>query len=85
LSILATGAVSYQWKWLNGSLWQDVNDLVGAYSGATSPSLTIIGSMDLNGTQYYCEVHSTDQCFASSNAVNLTINPIPPLKIIYHN
>jgi len=85
ISIIATGAVSYQWKWLNGSTWQNVNDIAGSYSGATTSSLTITGSMGLNGTQYYCEAHSTTQCLSTSNSVQLTVNPLPTTSPIYHH
>lgn len=85
LSIVASGAGSYQWKWLNGSTWQNVNDIAGAFSGATTSSLTITGSPGLNGTQYYCEVYSTSHCFTTSNAVQLTVNPQPSPPTIYHD
>ena len=85
ISILTTGAVSYQWKWLNGDTWQNVNDLAGSYSGATTSSITITGSIQLNGTQYYCEAYSTTHCLTTSNAVQLTVNPLPSSSLIYHN
>jgi len=85
ISIIATGAVSHQWKWLNGSVWQDVTDLAGTYSGATTASLTITGSMGLNGTQYYCEAYSTTHCFTASNSVRLIVNPLPATTAIYHH
>ncbi|NEW81515.1 MAG: hypothetical protein GZ094_04010 [Mariniphaga sp.] len=85
LSIIATGAVSYQWKWLNGGVWQNVTDLAGTYSGATTPSLIIIGSMGLNGIQYYCEAYSTTHCLTASNSVQLTVNPLPTTSAINHH
>ena len=85
LSINATGTPTFQWKWLNGNVWQNVADLAGSYSGATKELLTITGSLGLNGTQFYCEVYSTSQCFTTSNAVQLTVNPLPSPSPIYHN
>lgn len=84
ISIMATGAVLYQWKWLNGGVWQNVIDMAGTYSGATTPSLSITGSMGLNGIQYYCEAYSTTHCLTASNSVQLTVNPLPTISTIYH-
>lgn len=77
LTTIATGATSYQWKWLNGNTWQNVTDRADEYSGATTPSLTIRGTNDLNGTQYYCEAYSTNNCLTVSHAVKLTVNSTP--------
>ena len=85
LSINATGTPAFQWKWLNGNSWQNVNDVAGAFSGATTASLTITGSMGLNGTQYYCEAYSTTHCFTASNSVQLRVNPLPATSAIYHH
>jgi len=85
ISIIATGAVSYQWKWLNGNIWQNVIDLAGSYSGSTTSSLTITGTMELNGIQYYCEAYSTTHCLTASKAVQLTVNSPPSPSFIYHN
>jgi len=85
LSIGASGSISHQWKWLNGNIWENVNDQAGLYSGAETSSLTITCSMGLNGTQYYCEVYSTSHCLATSNAVKLTVNPLPSPSPIYHD
>lgn len=85
LSVIAIAANNYQWKWLNSNTWQNVNDLAGTYSGATTASLTISGSISLNGTQYYCEVYSTGQCFTVSKAVRVTVNQLPSMSLMYHN
>jgi len=85
ISIIASGAISYQWKWLNGGTWENVTDMTGTYSGATTSSLTITGSIGLNGTQYYCEAHSTTQCLSASNSVQLTVNSLPTTSPIYHH
>jgi len=85
ISIIATGAVSYQWKWLNGSTWENVSDMAGTYSGATTPSLSITGSMGLNGIQYYCEAYSTTHCLTVSNSVQLTVIALPSTSAIYHH
>ena len=84
LSTIATDTISYQWKWLNGGIWQDVIDLPGRYQGSTTDTLTITASADLNGIQYYCEVYSTGQCFTASHAVQLTVNPLPSTSFIFH-
>lgn len=85
ISIIATGAVSYQWKWLNGNIWQNVIDHASSYSGSTTSSLTITGTMELNGIQYYCEAYSTTHCLTASKAVQLTVNSPPSPSFIYHN
>jgi len=85
ISVLATGAVSFRWKWLNGSTWENVTDIAGSYSGATTASLTITGSMGLNGTQYYCEAYSTTHCLTASNSAQLTVIPLPGTSAIFHH
>jgi len=77
LSIIAPGANAYQWKWRAGNTWQNVTDQADVYAGATSAVLTITGTNELNGTQYYCEVYSTNDCMTASHAVQLTVNPPP--------
>jgi len=77
LSIVATGAISYQWKWLNGAIWQNVTDIAGTYSGATTSSLTITGAAFLNSLQYYCEAYATSNCYTASNAATLKVNTLP--------
>lgn len=73
----ATG-ITYQWKMLNAAgTWVNItnNDV---FSGATTGALTITDApLDLNGAQFYCQVLTTASCNLISNAVQLTVSPLP--------
>ncbi|MFP9115933.1 gliding motility-associated C-terminal domain-containing protein [Flavobacterium sp. RHBU_3] len=63
-------AATYQWKTLNTSgAW------VNATNG-TSATFTVNVSAAVNNTQYYCVI-TTPDCTLISNAVQLTVNPLP--------
>jgi large repetitive protein len=73
----ATG-ITYQWKMLNDAgVWVNItnNDV---FSGATTAALTITDApIELNGAQFYCQVLTTIPCNLISNAVQLTVSPLP--------
>lgn len=72
---------SYQWKVLN-SAGNWVNVVNGDnYSGATSQTLNIIDApLNFLTNQYYCEATSAG-CTLVSNAVQLTVSPLPVVVI----
>ena len=76
LTLVATGATSYQWKYFNGTNWVNVVDEAGVYSGAQTSTLTITGATGLNETQYYCEVKSSATCMIASNVAQLKVGDI---------
>jgi large repetitive protein len=72
---------NYQWKVLNSSgNWVNVvND--DNYTGATSQTLNIIDApLSFLTNQYYCEATSAG-CTLVSNAVQLTVSPLPVVVI----
>lgn len=75
----ATGSgLTYQWQEDSGSGFADITN-GGAYSGATSPTLTVSGvTSGMNGNQYQCII-SGSICVNSSttNAVALNITNSP--------
>ncbi|MCX6246084.1 MAG: lamin tail domain-containing protein [Bacteroidetes bacterium] len=85
LTVGATGATTYQWKYFDGANWVNVVDEAGKYSGAQTSQLTITGQMALNGTQYYCEVHSAADCYVASKVATLTVHAAAATSPIYHN
>lgn len=85
LPVLATNATHYQWQRFNGTEWESVVDQSGRYSGSTTTSLSIVGSDDINNSQYLCRVYTTDQCFVVSNGAQLSVIPLPVLHASGHN
>jgi hypothetical protein len=85
-SVGATGSgLTYQWQVNQGSGWTNVLN-GGVYSGATTNVLTITGATTgMNGYQYRCVVTGTCFTTTTSNAATLTVNPITPTSLIYHN
>jgi hypothetical protein len=85
-SVTATGiGLTYQWQLNTGSGWNDIAD-GGVYSGATTPALNLTGvTMAMNGYQYRCFVNSTCPSSTMSNAATLTVIPVFPTSVIYHN
>ncbi|MFP9098944.1 gliding motility-associated C-terminal domain-containing protein [Flavobacterium sp. RHBU_24] len=71
-----TTGVTYQWKTLVAGIWVNVSG--GNYSGANSATLTVTGATLLqNNTQYYCEVTVSPACTLLTEAVQLTVTPLP--------
>ncbi|MFA6135278.1 MAG: immunoglobulin domain-containing protein, partial [Phycisphaerae bacterium] len=74
-----TPAPSYQWQRLpSGSgTWGDLSN-GGAYTGATSATLSVSGTtLAMSGDQFRC-VATNDVGSATSNAAILTVNPVGP-------
>ncbi|AXG74453.1 hypothetical protein DVK85_09485 [Flavobacterium arcticum] len=73
---------TYQWKMIDETgNWVNVVDNA-QFSGATTNTLTITSAdVDLDITQYYCEIDSIT-CTLISNAVQLTVSPLPVAIII---
>lgn len=75
-SVVATGAVSYNWQEsADGTAWTTLAD-GGMYSGATTASLSISAAASVNGFWYRAIAINTDGEDTSSNAA-LTVNPLP--------
>ncbi len=71
-----TAGVAYQWKTLVAGVWVNVSG--GNYTGATSATLTVTGATLLqNNTQYYCEITVSPTCTLLTEAVQLTVTPLP--------
>jgi large repetitive protein len=70
--------ITYQWRMLNASgTWVNVTNS-DVFSGATTASLTINDApLDLNTAQFYCQVVTATSCNLVSNAVQLTVSPLP--------
>jgi gliding motility-associated-like protein len=68
---------TYQWKMLNAAgVWVNVTDNAD-YAGATTNTLTVSQvPAGFNGNQYYVQI-SSGSCTLISNAVNLTVLPLP--------
>jgi len=69
------GALTYQWKYNDGSAsgWTNVTSLSftpGTVTGETSNTLTISG-FNLDGYQFYCEVTENGSCSVFSNAAQV--------------
>ncbi len=71
-NVVHTDGTGFQWKENDGTGWVDIVN-GGAYSGATTSTLTITTSLSMDGYQYYCEVDD-GSCTLSSNAALLTVN-----------
>lgn len=73
-----TAGIQYQWKVFDANSWINISDNE-TYSGTNTPVLHISNAAyQLDGRQYYCQINSSDsECFAVSNAVRLTISPLP--------
>ena len=73
---------SYQWKMLDDTdTWVDVEDGPN-FSGSDTPTLTIVNApIELNQSQYYCEISSAD-CTLISFAAQLTVSPLPVAIVI---
>jgi hypothetical protein len=69
-SVTATGATQYQWYVWGGTSWDALSD-DATYDGVSTATLevTINGSGDQIGEQYYCEVGSSATCLLNSNVV----------------
>lgn len=66
-TVVATGSPTYQWRWLNAGVWENI-------LGETNSTLTLSGiTPAMNGYQYYCVV-TEGTCNVPTNAVQLTIS-----------
>lgn len=91
MSVTATGGtptpLSYQWRYLNGAIWQDVQSGVptGAiYTNATSASNFSVAGISAPGAYlYHCVVSTTGSgCGpATSDDVTVTVKPDPSLTL----
>ncbi|MFZ1784377.1 MAG: glycine-rich protein, partial [Ferruginibacter sp.] len=80
-----TGPFSYQWQVStngNNPPWNNVTN-GGVYSGATTATLTITAPpVTLNGNFYRVVITGAAPCAAAtSNAVRLTVNPLPVITL----
>lgn len=79
----ASAAITYQWKYNNGSAtgWTNVTTFGGTtVTGATGATLSISGTTNtLNGYQFYCEVTS-GTCTQNSNAAQYTFGVLPVFR-----
>ena len=81
-SVTATGNdISYQWQAsADGITFSNLNN-TGVYFGATGDSLEISDVTGLNNYQYRCDVIGTCNPAAISNAVTLTVFPLPVITV----
>jgi subtilisin-like proprotein convertase family protein len=79
----ASAAITYQWKYNNGSAtgWTNVTTFGGTtVTGATGATLSISGTTNtLNGYQFYCEVTS-GTCTQNSNGAQYTFGVLPVFR-----
>ncbi len=82
VTLSAASSFTYQWKMLNAAgNWVNITDGPN-FSGTTTTVLTVIDTpMDFNGAQFYCVATSTG-CTLVSNAVQLTVSPLPLAVVI---
>jgi hypothetical protein len=73
LSVVASGATSYQWQVsVAGGAWTNLSN-GGGYSGVTTSTLGIVASSAMTGNQYRVEVISGSCPAAISNVTTLTV------------
>ncbi|PHK16806.1 hypothetical protein VF12_39955, partial [Nostoc linckia z15] len=71
---------TYQWKVLNNGNWVNLSNDAN-YTGVNSPQLVINNTpLDFLGNQYYCVI-TNGSCVLVSNAVQLTVSPLPVVTI----
>lgn len=82
VSLSASATFTYQWKMLNASgNWVNITDGPN-FSGTTTTVLTVLDTpLEFNGAQFYCEATTTG-CALVSNAVQLTVSPLPLAVVI---
>ncbi|MCX6248623.1 MAG: hypothetical protein NTW10_12940 [Bacteroidetes bacterium] len=85
-TVTALGSgLTYQWQVNSGSGWSNVSD-GGVYGGAMTNTLTITGATTgMTGYQYRCIVTGTCLINTTTNPATLTVTPIIPTSLIYHN
>ncbi|MEI9956392.1 MAG: T9SS type A sorting domain-containing protein [Ferruginibacter sp.] len=80
----ATGsAITHNWRvqTVTGGAWADVAD-GGVYSGSKTGTLVITAPpVSMNGYSYKDSVSTTPCAAAVSNAVKLTVNPLPTINL----
>jgi hypothetical protein len=79
LSIVATGATIYQWKYNNGSVWQNVTNgipLGATYTGEITTSLSIVG-LNIPGSYQFQVLVNTIGCSPVTSST-ATIQVIAP-------
>lgn len=67
-----SGTVTYQWQINTGSGWGNVSN-GGAYSGATTVTLSVVTTRAMNGHQFRCNVSDSDAGPVASSAATLTV------------
>jgi len=73
-SITASNATGYQWQVYSGSGFADISD-GGAYSGATTATLTITeATSEMNGSTYRCIASANSFPDATSESASLTVS-----------
>jgi len=81
---VATGsAITHNWRvqTVTGGAWADVAD-GGVYSGSKTGTLVITAPpVSMNGYSYKDSVSTTPCAAAVSNAVKLTVNPLPTINL----
>ncbi|MFL5728273.1 MAG: PKD domain-containing protein [Cytophagaceae bacterium] len=81
-TVVATGAVSYQWQEKVGAAAFTNISNGGVYAGATSASLTLTGvTAVMNSNQYQVIVTGSCAPTVTSNAVALTVNAAPSVSV----
>lgn len=78
--VAASSGVNYQWQVNSGSGFSNVVN-GGAYSGATSATLSLSGvPLSLNGTVYRCVVSNSCVVPFNTNSALLTVNSYPGIS-----
>ncbi|AWH85783.1 hypothetical protein HYN59_11975 [Flavobacterium album] len=82
VTLSAASTFTYQWKMLNASgNWVNITD-GDNFLGANTVQLTVIDTpLEFNGAQFYC-VATSAGCTLISNAVQLTVSPLPLAVVI---
>ncbi|HEV7232407.1 MAG TPA: T9SS type A sorting domain-containing protein [Bacteroidia bacterium] len=74
-------APSYQWQVNSGSGFTNISN-AGVYTGATSSSLSITGAtLSMSGYTYQCLLASGSCVNEATNAVALTVHPLPAINV----
>ena len=79
-SVVASGTGGYSYQWFRQASPTSTWNLLangGSYSGATTPTLSVVTSTDMNGDQFLCTVTNVTG-EATSQAATLVVNEIAP-------
>jgi gliding motility-associated-like protein len=82
-TVVASGSApfTYQWQYNNSGTWANVANGTPAgalYTNATTATMSVAGNSSAGSPQYRCYVtNCTGATNATSNAVTLTVNPLP--------